>query len=119
MIQDKCYMIRNVETGIYEFFGSWTEIAKMLGVTRQYVCRCRDQGAECKGYEINKKAVRRVYFVKSKDGNRGLCVVKVKDRVFVNVGTGERIAFRAVEEVKDLTYQCKNGKDLSKELLWI
>ena len=119
MIQDNCYMAQNIETGVCEFYDNWTDMAKSLGVTRQYVCRCRDEGIPCKGYMVNKKAIKRIYLVRTKDNKIALCLLKTKERYLVNMYGGDRILFKDVEDLKDFTYHCKNGKNLVEDLYFL
>lgn len=119
MIQDNCCMAQNIETGVYEFYESWADMAKCLGVTRQYICKCRNAGTPCKGYIIHKKSVKRIYLVRTKDNKIALCLLKSKEGYFVNTYGGDRILFREVEDLKDFTYHCKNDENLVDDLFYI
>lgn len=119
MIQDKCCMIKDEGTGIYEFHENWSKVAEKLGVSRQYVYKCRDEGVLCKGYSLHRKAVNRMYLVKTRDGSMKVCIVRVRQRCFVDMAGGDPVPFRNVEEVKDLTYHCKNERSLVDELLYV
>lgn len=119
MIQDNCCMAQNIETGVYEFYESWADMAKCLGVTRQYICKCRNAGTPCKGYIIHKKSVKRIYLVRTKDNKIALCLLKSKEGYFVNAYGGDRILFREVEDLKDFTYHCKNDENLVDDLFYI
>lgn len=109
-------MIRNEEIGTYEFHENWTEVARKLGVSRQYVCKCRDEEIPCKGYILNQSEVWRVYLVVTVKGKRALCTARSGKKMFVVLGTGEEIGFRFVKSVKDITEACKNGQELVNEL---
>ena len=117
MIQDKCCIIRNIETGVYEFYESWTELAKKLGVSRQFVYKCRDSGVECRGYTIMEKMKNRVYLVKKKEGKATLCYINIKKRTVTEIATGRVFPFRLVEDIKDMTYHYMNEKSLMDEFI--
>ena len=117
MIQDKCCVIRNIETGVYEFYENWTELAKKLGVSRQFVYKCRDSGDECRGYTIMKKMKNRVYLVKKKEGRATLCYINTKKRTVTEIATGGVFPFRLVEDIKDMTYHYMNEKSLMDEFV--
>ena len=117
MIQDKCCIIRNIETGVYEFYESWTELAKKLGVSREFVYKCRDSGVECRGYTIMEKMKNRVYLVKKKEGKATLCYINIKKRTVTEIATGRVFPFRLVEDIKDMTYHYMNEKSLMDEFV--
>lgn len=117
MIQDKCCIIRNNETGLYEFYENWNEIAERLCVSRQFVYKCRDSGLECRGYAITKKMKNRVYLVKKKGGKATLCYINTKKRFLTEIATGDMFPFRLVEDIKDLTYHYMNEKSLMEEFV--
>lgn len=117
MIQDKCCIAKNIETGVYELYENWTDLAEKLGVSRQFVYKCRDSGIECRGYTIMKKMKNRVYLVKKKEGKATLCYINTNKRCLTDIATGVVFPFRLVEDIKELTYHYMNEKSLMQEFM--
>jgi hypothetical protein len=60
-----------------------------------------------------------MYLVKTRDGGMKVCLVRVRQRCFVDMSGGDPVPFRNVEDVRDVTRHCKNEKNIIDELLYV
>lgn len=115
MVKDKCFVMEDLSSGIYEVFKSQSDAAKRIGVSRQYIGKCIKENEVCRGYKvIGEKS--RFFLVKTTEKKFEICTVHSKLRMFIMVNDNEReIPFRYVVSAVDATELCLNGKSENLE----
>lgn len=107
--KEKVYVIEKVGTGEKVLFDLASGAAKHMGVTVQYMLRCRRNKEVCKDYRI-KGWTKRFYMVGTKAGTFELCTAQA-GRFWV-VGKRDWMEFEDARVVKDATELCINGESL-------
>ena len=107
--KEKVYAIEKVGTGEKVLFDLASEAARHIGVTVQYMLKCRRANEVCKEYRII-GWTKRFYMVGTKAGTYELCTAQA-GRFWV-VGKRDWMDFEDARVVKDATELCINGESL-------